>query len=229
MRTLFNLVFAILIFAPIAYSGIAIFAGHYSGTPIVNLIGPGDRPSVCAERSRPYFERNQKLLREIAELVIDADRFTSIWVTDSTEFWHMTMVDEESGISENVEPTDDEVDAFLPLFKQLELRDFNSPVLFSRSGDTVGLPQPAAACGPSIPDWIRFRLSVGKPTKGRPHAHSVAYMYWPNGVEGISSCPEPLPKFKGSMLCEIQLNENWTWYSGWAPEHILNISDADFE
>ena len=229
MRTLFSVFLALAMCAVLAYSGIAMFAGRYSATPIVNLIGPGDLPSVCAERSRPYFERNEKLLREIAELVIDADHFTKIWVTDSTDFWHMTMVNEDTGISEIIEPTDNDFEVFYPLFKQLQIRDFNSPVLFSRSGDRVAAPQLAAACGPSILDWVKFRLAIGKPSKGRPHAHTLAYVFWPNGVEGISICPEPLPAFEDSMLCEIKLSENWTWHSEWAPKHILYIDNTDFE
>ena len=219
MRTMFLIFVAFFAITTVTYSGIALFAGKYTATPIVNLIGPSALPSICADRSRPYFDRNEGVLREISNLVIETDRFTDIWVTNSPELWKLQIVDEEADLYENVEVTDGDIDTFLPLFNQLEIRDFNSPVLFSQSRENVLALQHASTCGPSVLDWIKFRLSIGEPAKGRPNAIYIGYVYWPDGVTSISACPEPLPEFEHTMLCEVQLNDNWTWFSRWAPEH----------
>lgn len=139
MRTAFLLIVAMVVVAAVSYSGIALLNGKYSATPIVNLIGPGDRPSVCAKRSEPYFESNKKILREISGLIIKSDWFTQLWVTDSEDFWKMELIDDEADVYDNVEPTKDDIETFLPLFNQLDIRDFNSPVLFLNP--TKPLPQ----------------------------------------------------------------------------------------
>lgn len=229
MRTAFLLIVAMVVVAAVSYSGIALLNGKYSATPIVNLIGPGDRPSVCAKRSEPYFESNKKILREISGLIIKSDWFTQLWVTDSEDFWKMELIDDEADVYDNVEPTKDDIETFLPLFNQLDIRDFNSPVLFSQSNETVAAIQTASTCGLSIFDWIKFRLNAGGPARNRPTAFAIAYVYWPDGVTDISTCPEPLPKFEGSMLCEIQLSKTWTWSSRWAPNYRLNVVSTETE
>ena len=227
MSKLFQFIF-FLVFAPlIGYAAIAMLGSHYTASPLVQLIGPGGRPSVCADRSRPYFIQHETTLRGISEKLIASERFTDIWITKSSDpnDWILRYIDDEADVYEDVEATKEEVDLFLPLFNRLETNDFQSPVFFQQNDESVAAFQSLSTCGPSIFDWIKFRLRLGEPTKGRPHAFAIAYLYWKDGVQGISSCPEPLPEFEGTLLCEVKLDKNWTWSSRWAPERVLNMLD----
>ena len=210
----------------LVYSGIAMFAGSYSATPVVQIIGPGSLPSTCAKRSLPYFQRNQQVLSKIADTLIQSDRYSVIWVSKDTDFWKMELIDENSNLRVDVAPEQADFDTFLPLFNELETNDFNSPIIFTQNDEVVTAIQSASTCGPSILDWIKFRLNIGEPTKGRPHALAIAYIYFQSGVTEISVCSEPLPKFEDAMDCEIRLDKNWIWGSRWRPEHIIHLSDT---
>ena len=226
MRAFLQIIFPAIIALLFTYIGIAMFAGKYTASPVVQLIGPGDRPSVCAERARPYFERNEAIMREISEAVIESQRFTDIWVTHSGDpaSWTIRNINEELDFYDDVEATQDDVDVFLPMFEKLEIDNFHSPVLFEQNTDTITVLQFTSTCGPSIVDWLKFRLGLDGPAKGKPIAFALGFQYSPNGVHDISSCPEPLPDFDGStLLCEVAFDENWTWGSRWASEVRPNI------
>lgn len=227
MRAILGFFLLIAIAVMLTYASIAMLAGKYSASPIVQLIGPGDLPSICAKRANSYFERNEHVMRQISDALIASERFTDVWVTENEDptSWLVRSIDDEADVYDDVDATQEDVDTFLPMFAALETDSFYSPVLFVQGEESVAALQHAATCGPSIFDWVKFRTSSGEPTKGRPHAFAVGYAYWPNGVRIPSNCDEPLPDFDATVLCEVTINENWLWFSRWAPEHVLNIVD----
>jgi|GEM_PF-5374167 len=175
----------------------------------IKILGPGDRPSVCADRVRAYFDRNEKVMREISDILLASDRTDEVRVNldRSFEYWLSMEVN-------NVEPTQGDFDTFFPLFEKLEKGYFHTPGAFRRFDDYVGTLSSAASCGTKLFDWLKFRVIGDDNYHGYPAAH-VGFYYSPNGGYELNSCEEPVREYHTPISCDIRLDENWIMNTFW--------------
>lgn len=200
--------------------------GEHTAAPTVKLLGPGDTPSICAERSRPYFTRNKDVLEEILRTLVDDETITNLWFDKAkdTNAWRARYVDDTADIYDDVEITEELVERYLPLISRLEGGNYYSLIAFQQGpGDRRAVAwQRSTTCGVSSFDWIKRRMRIGTPQTEKPHAAAIGFEYWLDRPSGLSICEEPVEVPEYHELCNIVLDENWTWSSRWWPEYRRN-------
>ncbi len=211
MRKLFLFLLAIIVLIPVAYAAIALRA-YPSTDPVVNLIGPGSTPSVCIARARPHFERMEGALTDIAEALIASDDLVNVAYSLDRDRKPFLFVGTKSG---RKSPTPDENNLFIPKYQSVGGLNYYFPGFFIKQDSKVAALT-ISACGITSLYWMKLRLGLQNAPPTKPAAITVGFIYWPQGIPDFEKCVDPaILKPEEIMICEIALNEKWSWYSEW--------------
>ena len=113
MGRLFRFILLLVLAFLATYVGIALRAGPKAESPIIKLLGHGDRPAICSARANIYLEKNRTPMESIASALLEAEHLTDVWVMRSRKdanHWPLRNHDDP------VEATPEDVETFFPLF-----------------------------------------------------------------------------------------------------------------
>ena len=211
MRKLFLFLLVIIVLIPVGYAAFALSRDN-SSDAIVKLLGPGVTPSVCIARMRPHFDRMEDAMTEIAEVLLGSDGIMGVVYGYSGDSEFNLNIETTEGYREL---TSEEVETFDPKFERLGKFNYFSPQGFHKQAEYVLAPT-MVECGVSALDWARMRLGIDYEREQKPVIAFSNYVYWPSGVRDLDKCVEPLPKPDPVTICQVALNENWSWSTVWA-------------
>ena len=174
----------------------------------IKILGPGDRPSVCADRARAYFDRNEKVMREISDILLTSDRTDEVRVNLDRTFERWLALD-----GDDVEPTQVDFDTYFPLFEKLETGNIFTPSFFRIDEGDVYAHHSGASCGVKVIDWFKYRMG-GDYFHGYPNA-DTGFVYSPNSDYELSICNEPIESSDTPVSCDIPLTDKWAVNSYW--------------
>ena len=212
MGRFFGIVVVLLLAAFAGYASFALSRDN-SSSAMVKLIGPGRDLTTCVSRLRPHFERMEPAMTEIAKALLDSKNIVGVEYAYYRPDNKKLSIESEEGFRV---PTEQEMEKFKPMFGRLEKPNYFSSGRFDKEdGKIFALSH--VECGVSAFDWIRLRLGIDYRRTKKPVVTLSNYVYWVDDMAELTSCVDPLPEPDPPFVCEVPLNEHWSWTTLWAP------------
>jgi|GEM_PF-3715990 len=179
-----------------------------------DFVGPGDRPSICVERSRPLVELNMSTMTKIADRLKKNKNLDEIGLIRLKDGSVELSTSREGEI---VEVSEREQNRFLSLFEQVTPNIYAPSAFYETTEFVLARTEPyypglmmangGAWCGGTDEEWIKESEKMF--TAGVTHGGPMFYAYSRNGAELQEPCSDEVFLTEKFGYCDIRLSRNW--------------------